>query len=382
MNKALVWLKELDVHHNDAAWFNGVADEIYVDTNKGLNQYGRKDHFTELLISIETLIPTQIDLKRWCDLMFKAVSETIKSKNIALRCQIMISAGNIYRLFGDADQAERLYIQAIQLAHQHQVHLKVIQGYAGLLTLTQYHTSAHIQYEDFPHLLVYHRELRDPNTSADLYLAIANACRQWGRFQVALDYAQMAFAYWSNQGNALQVARAAKIIGECHLRRETVFGYDEAERWINIAARNFEKTSYIWQYGEISHLRGSLAFYRQEYDKAIEHLKIGIAHSKKLGNIYLSGILHHTLTCVLVMQKEYSQATETLEQAVSYFRESNSSFQILHTQHSRACIALGLGNQETAETIVKEALKEIGELKDIGQQQFLEKKFRDLINNT
>lgn len=261
MIPAVVWLKQSKAHPYDVVWFNSVANEIYADSFKGLSQYGRKENYTRLLLAIEPLIPTQRDLVKWRNLLLKAVEETRKAKDKEVHCRIMVAAGNLHRLLGEVDQAEQLYNRAMKYGHEHGLAVGVIESYAGLLTLTQYRAIDGIHFDQITDMLVYRPDLRLPATSANLYLAIANACKQWGRFQIALDYARLAYDYSSRMEDPIQIARSAKIIAECYLRQDTLYSWDEATSWIEIASRNFEKTSYIWQYGEISYLRGIMFFY-------------------------------------------------------------------------------------------------------------------------
>ncbi|MCU0498171.1 MAG: tetratricopeptide repeat protein [Anaerolineae bacterium] len=370
-----VWKEKLRKHAVNGQWFSEAAPEIYRDIQKGLRQIPQKrEEFTGVLIATEPFLPTLGQLQPWRDLMVNAINVTSNSKNLALRCEIMIATGNMYAMYGDFERAEELFIKACDLAYENNLPRQVINSYIGMMNLSL-NTYQRITYQDLPALLDYHPELRDSMMTGKLYLAIANACKQWAQFQTANDYAKMAYVYWLRQNNYVEVGRSAKIltITSIYLRN-----FSEAESWLEIAEQCYSKTDYIWQYSEILYLKGQLANEHQNFDESLEYLQKALEEFKKLDDPNKHAVAYHAIAQAHIHKRQFEQAEANLAQADDIAQKTNNTFQRLHILHTNAYMNAKRDRRQDSLEQIKVGLEVLSSLQNETQFQMLQQKFEEL----
>lgn len=370
-----VWKEQLRSHPVNGEWFVQAAPDIYRDIQKGLRQIPQKrEEFTGVLIATEPFLPTLGQLQPWRDLMVNAINVTSNSKNLALRCEIMIATGNLYAMYGDFERAEDLFIKACDLAYENDLARQVINSYIGMMNLSL-NTYKRITYQDLPTLLEYHPELRDSNMTGKLYLAIANACKQWAQFDTAADYAKMAYVYWLRQNNHVEVGRSAKILTVTSIYLNNL---SEAESWLEIAEQRYAKTDYVWQYSEILYLKGQLANQRQNFDESLEYLQQALTEFKKLDDLNKHTVAYHAVAQTYIHKGQFDQAEAHLAEADDIAQKTNNTFQRLHILHTNAYMNAKRDQRPESLEQIKVGLQVLESLQNETQFQVLQEKFEEL----
>lgn len=187
------------------------------------------------------------------------------------------------------------------------------------------------------------------------YQALALVCTRLGEFDRALDYAQLAYAYWNAESSdpriILERALSAYALSSAY---HGLGMLEQAQQWLEVAADLFSKVRYPLQYGIIARQRGLLHITMGQCEAAQQWLRLALEEFNRLDATLHIAVTQHYMGMLWACLDELDKATEHLLWAMTLFEQLGDVMQQQHVQTTLAYVEARQGLQAQALARLKE----------------------------
>ncbi|GAB4515772.1 MAG: hypothetical protein OHK0046_19710 [Anaerolineae bacterium] len=219
-------------------------------------------------------------------------------------------------------------------------------AYLALLILQAYHPLRHFNREHVNCALDFARQVNDPYLYHKTYQAVALICAQLGEFSIALDCAQLAFAYFETQVDTrapLEQALSAYAVANA---LHGLGRLDDALTWLETAAELFARVDYPLQNGIIARQKGLLYIQQQMCEPALQWLEMALREFTTRKAPFHIALTHHYLGMAYACQEQWSKSEDHLRQAIKLWNHNIS--QRVYTERTLALVEARSGYPEGA----------------------------------
>ena len=195
---------------------------------------------------------------------------------------------------------------------------QVYETYLILLTSLYFDNLFKVDEVMIKDMLAFARIVNHPHITFKLYQVLCSVyCRQ-NHFEEAERYGMMAFQYFRQQNNQLEMAITAYGLAAnnfcLHNRAET-------EQWLDLAANYFAEENYPRQYATIASMYGQLAIMDEDYSAAKQWLEIALEECEVLKDPYRIAHGKFSLGLALAYANQFEEAESFLSDALGYYVE-------------------------------------------------------------
>jgi tetratricopeptide (TPR) repeat protein len=342
MCDAQTWLTRLkaqqnDPDANDYTWFIQHSTDIYQSLHACLKPKRPSRKTLKVILSLLTqlrdYIPADIELRRWEPLLLKAVQRLEQEDTRPEgRAALLGIVGQIHVILAEVDEARETYGQMQQIAETHHLPGQQIEAIIGLLSLEAFGKPEVASPDMASQILAYHTPYRGPGQSMRLYQALAYAGNYWGDVETPLKYGGIAYQYWKDRDNDVEMGRCAYALAVAYRRRED---WDNAQHWLIKAAEHFSRTNYIWQYTTIHYEMGAQLMLMQQYEESEQWMRLALDEGRQLDDPRrLCRILHGLGLAITYNRSDQRQAKDALREATTLACLLENRADLAHLHHT------------------------------------------------
>jgi tetratricopeptide (TPR) repeat protein len=254
--------------------------------------------------------------------------------------------GNYFIANNRIEEARDTFNRAYDIATAAEDHANELEALIGLLMVEQQGHIERFNYEMIPDLLAYHSEIRTPEQTAHLHLAIAKFLNQTRRYDEAIPFATASYSYWKDTDNVLEYGRSAYALSQAYRHLENT---SYADHLLEQAAQAYSTTEYIWQYAAIAHEYATSAYFEGRYEEAAQWIQKAWEEVRLMEDPLRQQRVLHTYGMILSMIKSrMGMARVYLNQALDLAQELGNEADIAHILHTLAFNSARRGETEQA----------------------------------
>lgn len=365
------WLRDVQEHEHDEYWLDQHGDEIYLLIQSCLSSPPKFEQVVDILLIVFPYYALQrSDILRWTNLLIEAllIAQTIGDDDLQIRLMQEIGQGRLVE--GHYETARFAFLYVLEHAQYNHYDKMALAAHIGLIALESLHQTSYMADSFIRDALTLAHSMKDPALLARLHLVLCSAYAQLVRPLEALQYGQMAYAYWHSANNPTERGKAAYALASVY---RFINKFDLAEEYLAIAEEMFSHTSYRRQYTLTIYERGVLFSKRGQYDEAVQWLEQAFNEASLLGINYLIASTRHALGFAQFELRQFDQAQENLKNAVIAWKTLKNSYQQANVYCGMACLEIRRGDQEQAGEWLRQARRLLDEVPQQELRDYLEK---------
>jgi tetratricopeptide (TPR) repeat protein len=354
MQTACEWLDTLNQNARDLKWLKRNEDDLFQAVHTGLNRPQWYHCAADLLLYIFPYFSTiRAHHQRWSPLLLVALMEARLLMDSGLQVRILTQVGDSYILHSQPNPAREVFNQALERAIETHTDDHMLAAYIGLVNLEAMNMSHHFNEELVKRVLTLAKQLGKPESLAAAYQAIASAYAYRKETFRALSYGQMAYTYWYQLNNEVEMAKTAfTLASACRAAKR----YEQAERYLALSQTQFSRTEYVWQYAISAYEEGALKLKFKQYDLAQEWLENALQEFQLLKSPYHLAAIAHALGLVETELGNFSAAASYLDMAADYWYKTDNTYEKANITFARAYLELKSKHLQKADALKAEAL--------------------------
>ncbi|MCB9450512.1 MAG: tetratricopeptide repeat protein [Anaerolineaceae bacterium] len=336
------WLDALRSHKEDERWLDAHGDDIQAIIRTCLSVPHKFEIGTELLIMAFPYyaLYRATNTSTWIGLLIDGLLQAQEREDEEIETQLMSYVAEGRMAQGNLETAYIAYTYVIEQAHAKANMSLELEGHTGLIWLQAIHQNktSSLNNDLIENALNLARLLGNSETTARLYHALAAVYIQYRYSDKALEYGQMAYAYWLNRNERIGQAKVAYSLASAYRMIDRL---ELADSFLAIAMDVFSKTNYQRQYILTVYERGVLFWKRGLFEEAEQWLNEALVEAQKLGVNFHIASVNQALGQVYIDLDRLQDARERLKAAQVSWKDINNIYQ----QASVCCILACLENK-------------------------------------
>lgn len=349
------WSKQLRRNKYDLEWFRHYREPLCVALERGLKSIRKRQDFGKVMIYALPFLPTDRVQNFWEPVVQLAINVEPTFEDAFVRSRMLNQLGNYFIANNRIEEARDTFNRAYEIATEAEDHANELEALIGLLMVEQQGNIERFNYEMIPDLLAYHSEIRTPDQTAHLHLAIAKFLNQTRRYEEAVPFATGSYAYWKGTDNVLEFGRSAYALSQAYRNLKNT---SYADHLLEQAAQAYSTTEYIWQYAAIAHEYACSAYFEGRYEEAAQWIQKAWEEVRLMEDPLRQQRVLHTYGMILSMIKSRTgMARVYLNQALDLAQESGNDADIAHILHTLAFNSARRGETEQALEEIERAVQ-------------------------
>jgi tetratricopeptide (TPR) repeat protein len=347
------WSKQLRRNKYDLEWFRHYREPLSLALERGLKSIRKRQDFGKVMTYALPFLPTDRVQNYWEPIIQLAIEVEPTFEEPFVRSRMLNQLGHYFVANNRIQEAKDVYNRAYGIAIEAEDHVNELEAMIGLLQVEQQGNIERFTYEMIPDLLAYHSEIRTPEQTAQLHLAIAKFLNQTTRYEEAIPFATASYAYWKDTANVLEYGRSAYTLSQSYRNLQN-YGY--ADHLLEQAAQAYSKTEYIWQYAAIAHEYACSAYWEGRYEEAAQWVQKAWEEVRLMDDALRKERVLHSYGMILSMLKNRAgMARVYLNQALDLAQELGNDADIAHILHTLAVNSVKRGENEQALEEIEQA---------------------------
>jgi tetratricopeptide (TPR) repeat protein len=238
-----------------------------------------------------------------------------------------------------------------------------------ILTMSLYLSGgARFDIERVDELLDFSRRVNNPIIYNKLYQTVGFMMNGLGYPERAFTFAKMAYEYWQEQDNALEIGTTAFLLAQIYQMLED---FDQAEAYIEIASARYAETPHKQQQSLITLDKACLMLYREDYEAAEQWAGMAIQEFQELDLEPYVMLAHHIQGMIRAWAGKTDDAYGNIDYALRYYVQSDRKMQVAYVTHTLAFTDAKAHNNEDALMHLEENRRRLAELPDGNWKQNL-----------
>jgi tetratricopeptide (TPR) repeat protein len=363
------WSKQLRRNKYDLEWFRHYREPLCIALERGLKSIRKRQDFGKVMVYALPFLPTDRVQNFWEPVVQLALDVEPTFDDTFVRSRMLNQLGSYFIANNRIDEAKEVYNRAYEIATSAEDHVNELESLIGLLNVEQQGHIERFNYEMIPDLLAYHAEIRTPEQTAQLHLAIAKFLNQTSRYEEAVPFATASYAYWKDTSNVLEFGRSAYILSQSYRNLQN---NSYADHLLEQAAQSYSTTEYIWQYAAIAHEYACSAYYEGRYEEAAQWIQKAWEEVRLMEDPLRQERVLHSFGMILSMLKNrMGMARVYLNQALDLAHELGNDADIAHILHTLAFNSARRGENEQALEEIEQAIQRAQLVSDERHRQTL-----------
>ncbi len=363
------WSKQLRRNKYDLEWYRQYREPLSIALERGLKSIRKRQDFGKVMIHALPFLPTERVQNFWEPVINLAIEVEPTFEDPFVRSRMLNRLGNYFIANNRMQEAKDSFQRAYEIAVQSEDHANELDAMIGLLQVEQ---DGHIEtfnYDMIGDLLAYHAEIRTPEQTAHLHLAIAKLLNQTTRYEEAIPFATSSYHFWKNTENVLYFGRSAYTLSQSY---RFLGNTSYADILLEQAAQAYSTTEYIWQYAAIAHEYAVSAYWEGRYEEGAQWIQKAWEEVRLMQDPLRQQRVLHAYGMILSMIKNrMGMARVYLNQALDLAYELGNDEDIVHILHTLAFNSARRGEIQEAFEEIDQALQRAEFVSDERHRQSL-----------
>lgn len=237
------------------------------------------------------------------------------------RLHTLDGIGQIYRIWGQHEQAISKYMEELELAEVYGFKENVISALSGLGYIYSQASDYGKALEFYQRSLVLREQSEDNQDIASIYAHMGDIYHRLGKYERGLEFFNKCLALCKGKDDLHMEARMLQNIGAslCHLME-----YEKAEESSHRAMKIFEELRDRAGKARCFVNLGAIYQRLEDLDKAREYFQQAWVLAEEIGDNEITLVVWYNIGDICVRKKEYTQGIEFFLQALSMAKKSGA----------------------------------------------------------
>lgn len=350
------WLDDVRLHKEDERWMDQHGDDILAAIRSCLAVSHQFEDGVDLLMAVFSYYALYrvACTPCWISLLIDALLLAQERQDVEIETQLLAYVADGRMSQGDHETAYVTYNYVIEQAQAKANHDLELGAYTGLFWLQAVHQrqASFLDNRLIQDALTLAYLIGDPAKAARLHQALAAVYNQYHQSDKALQYGQMAYAYWFITKNRAEQAKAAYSVAAAY---RAMNRFEMADTFLVIAMDVFSKTGYQRQYILTMYERGVLFWQRGLFAEAEQWLNQALVEAEILGVNFHIASATHALGQVYIDLGRLDEARVKLKTVLVSWKATNHIYYQATAWCSLACLEHKAGDPDAARACIASA---------------------------